>query len=137
MTDVNVIENKISAARKYLKILEGFKRYSQSEIAGDITVKGALERYLYLAVQAAIDLAEAIIAYKKWRKPSTMGESFLILSEEGLIDSKFAKKLSQMVGFRNIIAHDYEEVDSSIVHGILHSDLKDIEKFIDICSRIH
>ena len=66
-----------------------------------------------------------------------MGESFLILSEEGLIDSKFAEKLIRMVGFRNIIAHDYEEVDSSIVHGILHSDLKDIEKFIDICSRIH
>ena len=64
MTDINVIENRVSAAKKYLKILEGFKRYSENEIAGDITVKGALERYLYLAVQAAIDLAEAILLIK-------------------------------------------------------------------------
>jgi hypothetical protein len=50
MTDKNAIENRISAAKKYLKILERYKKYSQAEIEKDVDIKGAVERYLYLAV---------------------------------------------------------------------------------------
>ncbi len=136
MTNIDVIENRVSAIKKYLNILDGFKRYSAEEIAHDIIVKGAVERYLYLAVQTTIDLAEAVIAYKKFRKPSTMGESFYILSEEKIISREFAEKLAKMVGFRNVVAHDYEEVDSGVVFNILHHELSDIENFIKICSQI-
>ena len=136
MTNIDVIENRVSAIKKYLNIIDGFKRYSAEEIAHDIIVKGAVERYLYLAVQTTIDLAEAVIAYKKFRKPSTMGESFYILSEEKIISREFAEKLAKMVGFRNVVAHDYEEVDSGVVFNILHHELSDIENFIKICSQI-
>jgi uncharacterized protein YutE (UPF0331/DUF86 family) len=132
MTNFDVIENKISAAQKYLKILEGYKRYSQAEIEKNIDIRGAVERYLYLALQAAIDLAEAVISFKNFRKPTTMAESFTILSEEGIISEEFAQQLVKMVGFRNIIAHDYEEINYDIVYDILHHRLKDIEKFIGI-----
>lgn len=71
MTNLSVIENKISAARKYLKILEGYKKYPKEGIKNNLDIRGAVERYLYLAVQATIDLAEAVIAYKKFRKPTT------------------------------------------------------------------
>ena len=76
MTNFSVIENKISLVRKYLKILDGFKSFSRQEIEEDEKIKGALERYLYLAAQAAIDLAEAVISFKKFRKPTTLRESF-------------------------------------------------------------
>lgn len=38
-------------------------------------------------------------------------ESFYILNEERLIPNNLTKKLAKMVGFRNIIAHDYEKID--------------------------
>ncbi len=72
MTNLAVIENKISAIRKYLKILERYKKYSRDEIEGNVDIRGAVERYLYLATQAVIDLADAVIAYKNFRKPTTM-----------------------------------------------------------------
>jgi len=81
MTNVAVIENKISAAKKYLKILERYKKYSREELESNTDIRGASERYLYLASQAAIDLAEAVIAYKGFRKPTTMTETFHILGE--------------------------------------------------------
>ncbi|MCP5445009.1 MAG: DUF86 domain-containing protein [Chromatiaceae bacterium] len=31
-----------------------------------------------------------------------------------------------MIGFRNILVHDYLEVDRSIVHGVLQESLNDI-----------
>lgn len=130
MTNLSVIENKISSVRKYLKILDRYKKHSRKKLEGDLDIRGAVERYLYLVVQSAIDLAEALISYKNFRKPTTSGEAFSILEEEDIIDSKLSNNLVKMVGFRNIIAHDYEKVDYDIVYDILKNKLKDIEKFI-------
>jgi uncharacterized protein YutE (UPF0331/DUF86 family) len=130
MSSLKVIENKKSSIQKYLSILQRYKKKSKKEIQDSIDLKGALERYLYLAIQSTIDLAEAIIAYKNFRKPSTMTEAFYILNEEGMISGALANRLAKMVGFRNIIAHDYEKMDYDIVINVLKHSLKDIEKFL-------
>ncbi len=130
MTNLSVIENKISAVKKYLKILERYKRYSKKEIEKNLDIKGAVERYLYLAIQSTIDLSEAVIAFKNFRKPATMGEAFYILNEEGIIESELTEKMVKMTGFRNVIAHDYEKIDYDIVYHVLHQKLKDIELFL-------
>ena len=131
MTNKSVIENRISLTKKYLGILERYKKYSQAEIEKDVDIRGAVERYLYLAVQSAIDLAEAVISYKNFRKPSTMAESFRILTEEEVISDDLSDKLARMTGFRNIIAHDYGDIDYAIVYDILQKGLDDIEAFLE------
>ena len=136
MTSLSVIENKISSVKKYLRILERYKQYSQDEIVNDIDKKGAVERYLYLAVQASIDLAESVIAYKNLRKPSTMSDSFYILQEEGIISIELTEKMVKMTGFRNIIAHDYEKLNYAIVYDVLQNRLPDIEDFLNRISSI-
>ncbi len=130
MTNIHVLENKISLIKGYLHILERYKRYSQEEIQKNIDLRGALERYLYLAMQAAIDLAEALIAYKELRKPSSMRESFSILHEHGLIPTEVTDTLVSMVGFRNVIAHDYANVDYGRVCKVLHQDIAKLSDFI-------
>ena len=82
-----------------------------------------MERYLDIAIQSTIDLAEAIISYRNFRKPATMTEAFYILNEEELISQELTKKPVKMAGFRNIIAHDYEKIDyDSGVNAINKSD---------------
>jgi len=130
MTNLAVIENKISAVKKYLKILEEYKKYSVKKLETDINLRGAAERYLYLAVQATIDLADAYIAYKKFRKPSTLSESFHILNEEKIINNDLTEKMVKMTVLRNIIAHDYEKINYEIIVDILQNRLTDIEKFL-------
>lgn len=136
MTNFTTVENKISDVKKYLKILENYKKYSVEEIKKDITLKGAVERYLYLATQAAIDLGEAVIAYKNFRKPTTMSEVFYILNEEKIISADLTDKMAKMSGFRNIIAHDYEKVNYDIVYDVLQNRLKDIEKFLKFLGKV-
>jgi len=130
MTGLNVIENKISATKKYLGILEEYKKYSREEIEKDMNIKGALERYLYLAVQSAVDLAEAFVSYKKFRKPATLAEAFHILHENKIISGELTDKMVKMTGFRNVVAHDYEKIDYDIVYKILHEGPTDIEEFL-------
>lgn len=131
MSNLKVIENKKSSILKYLKILQRYKKYSGKEIEDDVDIKGAVERYLYLAIQSTIDLAEAIISYKNFRKPTTMTESFYILNEEKLISDSLTKELAKMAGFRNIVAHDYEKIDYDIVSDVLQNKIKDVEKFLE------
>ena len=136
MTNLSTIENKISSIKKHLKILSRYKKYSKDEIEDNLDIRGAVERYLYLAVQATIDLADAIISYKNYRKPTTMSESFHILEEEHIIPNQLKDNLVKMVGFRNVIAHDYEKVNYDIVYDVLHHRLSDIEEFISIAEKI-
>ena len=111
--------------------MELYKNCKAEELASDPTIRGAVERYLYLVAQAAIDLAEALIAFKNLRKPTTLGESFDILEEADIIPSSLKENLVKMVGFRNFLAHDYEKIDYEIVVNVLHNRLGDIERFIE------
>ena len=130
MTSIRVIENKISSIQKYLKILKAYKEFSQKQIEKNVDLKGAVERYLYLAIQAAINLAEAVVAYKNLRKPTTMADTFHVLNEEKIISGELTDKMVAMVGFRNVIAHDYEKINYDIVFDVLQNRLKDIENFV-------
>ncbi|OGJ43008.1 hypothetical protein A3B60_01020 [Candidatus Peregrinibacteria bacterium RIFCSPLOWO2_01_FULL_39_12] len=129
MTSIDIIENKRSAIEKYLKILKTYKKYSQKIIKQNVTLKGAVERYLYLVIQSAIDLAEAVISFKNLRKPTEYRETFEILFEEHLIPNSLKEKLIKMTGFRNVVAHDYTKLDFAVVYNVLKNRLVDIQQF--------
>ncbi len=135
MTDLSTVENKISIVKKNLKTLERYKSISRKDIEGDVDLRGALERYLYLAVQSTIDLAGAFISYRELRKPSTFGENFRILEEEGLLDKNLTDELVRMTGFRNILVHDYEDLDYDIVLEVLNEKTEQIEQFVEIIEK--
>lgn len=137
MTNISVVENKISFVKKYLTILEGYKKYSRREIEEDVNVRGALERYLYLATQATIDVADAFISLKDLRKPTTIREGFEILEEQKIISIELREKMVKMAGFRNFIAHDYSKIDYDKVYDVLHNRLPDIEEFLKQIQKIN
>lgn len=132
MSNSKIIESKISEVKKYLLIVKKFQKYSQQEIESDETIKGAVERYLYLVCQATIDLAEAFIAYKELRKPTSQNDRFYILTENEIIAPPLSENMIKMTGFRNVLAHDYAKVDYQRVMDILQNGLNDVEKFIKI-----
>ncbi|MBU3942861.1 DUF86 domain-containing protein [Patescibacteria group bacterium] len=130
MTELKVIEERISSIKKYLTILKKFKKYSQKELENDIFLKGSVERYLYLVIQESISLAEGTISLMDLRKPSDYGENFEILNENDIISLELSQELIKMVGFRNVIAHDYKKLDFNIVYDVLQNKLEDINSFI-------
>lgn len=135
MTDLSTIENKISLVKKYLKILKGYRKYSRNEIENDVNIRGMVERYLYLAIQASIDLAEATISFKNFRKPTTLSENFYILEEEKIIRNEMREEMRKLVGLRNVLTHEYQKINYDIVYDVLQNRLKNIEEFITIIKK--
>jgi len=115
MTNIDVLKNKISEIQKYFQLLKNYQNIKKDDLLKDATLKGAVERYLYLICQATIDFAEALISYLDLRAPSTYGEIFEILGEQKLISKEMVLKMKKMTGFRNILAHAYGEINLDIM----------------------
>jgi uncharacterized protein YutE (UPF0331/DUF86 family) len=92
-------------------------------------LKGALERYLYLLCQSAIDLGEALIVFKGFYRPGSYSEVFQILKEKEIISPELSQKLVKMTGFRNLIIHDYQKFDFGIAYKVLMDGIDDIKDF--------
>lgn len=135
MTSLHVIENRISTILKLLTLLEGYQNRTRVEIESDFTLRGAVERYPYLAAQASIDLAEATISYKGYRKPATNRECFEILAENGVIDKKLTNELVKMAGCRNLFAHAYDRLDYAHVMDALQRAPHDLRELADAVRR--
>lgn len=132
MVKREVVLTRISKLNQYIKFLYRIKEYSKSEYLNDPMIYGSTERFLHLAIECVIDIANHIIADMRYRKPDSNREIFEILFENKIINSNLKINLCNMAGFRNILVHDYVKLDREIVYDIIKNNLKDIEDFRDI-----
>lgn len=125
------IKDKIEEIERYLYEFEEIKPDNLKKYTRDFKIKAACERYFEKIIEAVIDLAFLIIKDKGLKIPEEDKEAFDILSEEKIITMQLAEKLKEAKGMRNILAHEYGEVDDEIVfHSITEELEKDTKEFI-------
>lgn len=123
------IEEKLRDLKKYAQLLETYRKRSKKEIEADMTLRGAVERYMQLAIEIVIEIGEIIIANEGFKKPETYREVVEILGREGVLRKGFAKKLAPAAGFRNILIHRYGEVKIDELYSHLQKDIRDFDMF--------
>ena len=129
------LAQKIFRLRKYLRIIEELSPDCESKFDDEI-YRGALLHYLYLMADSCIAIAEMIIRYKKLRPPQSYADAFDILGENGLLDREFAYSFAKIAGFRNFLAHDYEEVDKKRICSDALKKIPDVERFVKEIEKI-
>jgi uncharacterized protein YutE (UPF0331/DUF86 family) len=77
----------------------------------DETLQAQAERHVQIALQAAIDVANHILAEDFPDAPSTYREVFPLLARRGVLPPELADRLASATGLRNILVHDYLEID--------------------------
>ena len=121
---IQSIQRCIQRAREeYGSDLEGFDTNYTKQDAAILNVLRACEQ--------AIDLANYMIKKHKLGIPTSSTESFDLLRQKFIIDPSLAEKLKKMVHFRNMVIHQYQQTDMSIVKAIIVSDLNDLIRFGD------
>jgi len=104
----------------------------------DLYKKGSLQDYLYQdaivlnlqrACQQAIDLAMYLCTQQKYGIPKNSREAFEFLFKNQVIDQSTYKKMSAIVGFRNIAIHEYQTINLDILKTIIEKELKDFMEF--------
>ena len=66
---------------------------------------------LMVIMTRTIDLVEEIILKNEWGMPQRYKEYFTLLGNKGLIDKKLCTELGKLADWRNMIAHEYFNVD--------------------------
>lgn len=117
---------------EYVNFLEGYKGVSADELKNDIKKRSIVERNLHLASEVVIDVANLLNS--EYRLPPAFDnkESILTLGEAGILEKEYAKDLSGLAPFRNVLVHDYLEVDYEVVVNVLNNKLDDFYKFAKI-----
>ena len=75
------IAYKIEQLVEYVNILKGYQHFKIEDLQGDHTLKGAVERYLEIALECSIDIGEMIISKEKLKRPESYQEVFSTVSD--------------------------------------------------------
>lgn len=134
MVNQNIIKSKINHIEINLQRLKEKQNITFDELKNNIDLQDIILHNLQLSIQSCIDIASHIISDQGWTVPDTLAGLFGILLEHKVISRELSEKMRKMVGFRNIVVHEYESIDLNKVYKILKEDIKDIYSFLrEIC----
>jgi len=126
MVKVEVIRKRLNKLDGYLKILEEIKKYSFEEFISDPEHFGSAERFLQLSIEIVNDIGNHIVADEDLGTVNWQSDIPEILNKKKIVSDNLKLKWIKIIGFRNILVHDYLEIDRKIVYDVLQNNLSDI-----------
>jgi uncharacterized protein YutE (UPF0331/DUF86 family) len=94
-----------------VRILDDYAQQDADRLLSDRVRLGDLKYTFLTAIEACIDAAQHVVADQGLGVPASNADAFRLLNNAGLIDSHLATLMAGAVGFRNVLVHDYAEVD--------------------------
>ncbi len=137
MVDRFVVAARLTKIREYVALLRKIRGLAdERHFVSDPLIYGNAERYLQLAIQAVLDISHHIVADRNLPLPADSRSLFELLARQKVISKGLSVKLAAMAGFRNILVHEYLEIDRHRVYRALTTDLRDFESFIRAVTRL-
>ena len=128
MVDRERVLAKLDALDRYVGELRkmapaGLESYRELE------KKRACERTIQLCVETVIDTCALLVIGLRLGLPGEPTDLFEKLVHHGAISPTIAATLQQMKGLRNILVHEYGDVDDERVFRVIRDRLGDFEAF--------
>jgi len=130
MVNKSIVLRKVTIIRDSLKRLKKYSKLTKKEFLYSLDVQDIVLHNLLLTIQASIDLGGHVIADEGWGVPGSQSDIFYILKEKKVIKVPLLKELIPATGLRNILVHEYEEIDLSVIYSVMKSKPKYFEQFI-------
>jgi uncharacterized protein YutE (UPF0331/DUF86 family) len=89
----------------------------------------ACERLLQVSIEVIIDICNLLVSGLRLGLPAEEDDLFRKLVEAGIITKEMGETLREIKGFRNILVHQYAQVDDRIVYEAVNTKLGDFALF--------
>ena len=129
MVDTEIFSRRLDALESYLDRLRSLGEAEESVYLANSGIHDLAARYLHLAVEAAIDIANHWIADQGLRTPDSNRDTFTVLEETDEIETALAERMRGWAGFRNVLVHDYISIDHRIAYAAIRDELDDLAEF--------
>ena len=126
---IAAIERSIARAREEFAA-------AGADFARDFTRQDAAILNILRGCELAIDVANMLVRERGLGAPQSSRDSFKLLADAGLIAMELSAALQRMIGFRNIVVHQYQTLDVAIVEAILRRDLDDLLGYAQTIARL-
>lgn len=90
----------------------------------------ALRYGLVESIQIVIDLACQVVARRNLASPTSYRECIEALSAAGLLATDLADSIKRMIGLRNLLIHEYDDIDTARLLPLLDR-LDDLRAFAE------
>lgn len=128
MVNREVLLRRIEKAKEYLDFLYNIRdNYNLKEFKENPMVYGSSERFLHLCIEALLDIGTHIISDKNLGKVEFYSDVPKLLSQHGYLSKELTDIFIRIIGFRNILVHEYLEINLDIVYKVMENNLKDLE----------
>jgi len=127
--DTKVIATRLQKLESYVQHLHNLQHAGLDEYMDDENLQAIVERRLQLSIQVCMDIASYLIAQLGLQSPEQPENIFAVLGREQILSTPLADRMIGMVRFRNILVHDYLEINSEIVYTHLADEINDFEQF--------
>ena len=135
MVKAEVIRRRLNKLDEYLSILRDLQKYDYQAFISNPERYGSAERFLQLVIETVLDLGNHVIAELALGVVNWYSDIPAILVETGHIDDDLKEKWIRMIGFRNILVHEYTDIDLQVVYEVLQHQLGDIEALKQVFAR--
>ncbi len=129
MIDEEVITGRIAKIREYGRLLANLLQTPRDKFVQEPVYYLQAERLLEVMIQAMIDIGNHVIAGLLLKKPEDYRQIFDILAQNHIISEELLPKVRALVGLRNLLVHEYFEVDHSRLYDEARAGLADFEEF--------
>lgn len=130
MIDIDLIRRKLARLNMYLEKIKPLSERSLIEYKADFYLKSSAERLIQLIVEAATDINNHVVVETENRPPEDYSVSFIKASDAGLISRDLAENLKGSAGMRNILVHEYMEIDDEIVYNAIPLAIQHYKEYI-------
>ena len=113
--DWRTVRAKLRRMRELLDQLERLGPVDANRLEVEPVTALAVERILTLLVDLAFAGNSHVAVALLGRAPDSYAQSFALAAQVGMIDDPLAKALRPSVGLRNVLVHQYLDVDREVV----------------------
>lgn len=135
MIDEEIITSRIAKIREYAKLLSELLKTPKDQFVQEPAYYLQAERLLEVMIQAMIDIGNHLISGLLLKKPEDYRQIFDILVQNRIIPAEFLPKARELVGLRNLLSHEYLEIDHERLYEEAKAGLKDFEGFCEAIVR--
>jgi len=130
--DITPIEARLRQIRSSLYLLREIQSVKYEHFVLSAAAINIAEHQFQIAIQAAIDIGQQILADMGTAPPVDYADVFVKLGEVGVLPGDFAQQLVPMARFRNVLVHLYLEVDLGKVYTYLQDNVDDLESYANL-----
>jgi len=131
MLDRDRVVDLLASAEAYVADVSRFRdALDRPAFLSDRGEQYRIEFPLQQAIQCCVDIAAHLVSSSPGPRPDSLAQLFYVLADREWIDADLAGRLAAMARFRNLLVHEYADIDAARVWDIIHNDLDDLLAFL-------